>query len=109
MRLIDADELLSKFLRYYTEKEKDGEFVFVASEIKQSFADMIVDEPTIDAVPVVRCDKCIMHNNCFTEDAFNLCGIENPFCCYGKRMEPQKPPEAVEEDDFFMKRFMRME
>lgn len=65
MRLIDADELLSKFLRYYTEKEKDGEFVFVASEIKQSFADMIVDEPTIDAVEVVRCKNC---KNYYCED-----------------------------------------
>jgi hypothetical protein len=52
MRLIDADELLSKFLRYYTEKEKNGEFTFVACEIKQAFADMIVEAPTVEAEPV---------------------------------------------------------
>ena len=43
--------------------------------------------PTIDAVPVVRCEKCMLHGNCVTEDAFVLAGIENPFCCVGKRKE----------------------
>lgn len=107
MRLIDADELVKKWeeMLPIMVPDEDGKHpVSLEKAIEK-----LKDAPTIDAVPVVRCDKCIMHNNCFTEDAFNLCGIENPFCCYGKRMEPQKPPEAVEEDDFFMKRFMRME
>ena len=52
MRLIDADELTDKFLKYYTEKEKCGEFTFVACEIKQGFADMVVDAPTVEAEPV---------------------------------------------------------
>ena len=47
--------------------------------------------PTIDAVPVsatlVRCEKCVLHGNCVTEDTFVLTGIENPFCCAGKRKE----------------------
>ena len=45
------------------------------------------DSPTIDAVPVVRCEKCVLHGNCVTEDAFVLAGIENPYCCAGKRKE----------------------
>ena len=45
------------------------------------------DSPTVDAVPVVRCEKCVLHGNCVTEDAFVLAGIENPYCCAGKRKE----------------------
>ena len=51
MRLIDADALLSEFLRRYTEREKNGKSVFAACEIKQDFADMITDAPTIEAEP----------------------------------------------------------
>ena len=47
----------------------------------------IEQAPTVDAVPVVRCKKCVLHGNCVTEDAFVLAGIENPFCCAGKREE----------------------
>ena len=48
---------------------------------------MIKTAPTVDAVPVVRCEKCVLHGNCVTEDAFVLAGIETPFCCAGKRKE----------------------
>ena len=47
----------------------------------------IEQAPTVDAVPVVRCEKCVLRGNCVTEDAFVLAGIENPFCCAGKRKE----------------------
>ena len=49
--------------------------------------ELIEKAPTIDAVPVVRCKKCVLHGNCVTEDAFVLAGIETPFCCAGKRKE----------------------
>ena len=48
---------------------------------------MIKTAPTVDAVPVVRCENCVLHGNCTTEDAFMLAGIEHPFCCAGKRKE----------------------
>ena len=48
---------------------------------------MIKTAPTVDAVPVVRCEKCVLHGDCVTENAFLLVGIENPFCCVGKRKE----------------------
>ena len=51
--------------------------------------ELIEKAPTIDAVPVVRCKKCVLHDNCVTEDAFVLAGIENPFCCAGKTKEGQ--------------------
>ena len=49
--------------------------------------DLIEKAPTIDAVPVVRCEKCVLHGNCVTEDAFVFAGIEHPFCCAGERKE----------------------
>ena len=105
MRLIDADELVKKWeeMLPIMVPDEDGKHpVSLEKAIEK-----LKDAPTIDAVPVVRCDKCIMHNNCTTEDAFKLCGIENPFCCAGKRMEPVKPPE--EEDSFLMQRFLKVE
>ena len=47
----------------------------------------LLEVPTIDAVPIVRCEKCVLHGNCITEDSFALAGIKNPFCCVGKRKE----------------------
>lgn len=47
MRLIDADALLDEFLKRYTERERNGNLVFAACEIKQDFADMISDFPTV--------------------------------------------------------------
>ena len=58
MRLIDADALLDEFLKRYTERERDGNLVFAACEIKQDFADMISNVPTVDAVEVVQCKDC---------------------------------------------------
>ena len=73
MRLIDADALMY-------EANSDGAYGYV--DAKQ-----ISEAPTVDAVPVVRCEKCVLHGNCVTEDTFVLAGIENPFCCVGKRKE----------------------
>ena len=98
MRLIDADELRNDWLQ-----NGQNENVYDTN----AFLESIDNAPTVDAVEVVRCRYCIMHNNCTTEDAFKLCGIEDPFCCAGKRREPVKPPE--EEDSFLMNRFMRQE
>lgn len=96
MRLIDADEM--------QEELKDMDIVLA----KHNVEDWIDEQPTVDAVEVVRCRYCIMHNNCTTEDAFKLCGIEDPFCCAGKRDEPVKPPEEAE-DNFLMNRFLKVE
>ena len=57
-RLIDANALLDEFLKQYTKRERDGNLVFAACEIKQDFADMISNFPTVDAVEVVRCKDC---------------------------------------------------
>ena len=74
-RLIDADFACKGCIRYGTS--------LPCEEC------VVKDAPTVDAVPVVRCEKCVLHGNCVTEDAFVLAGIENPFCCAGKTKEGQ--------------------
>ena len=69
-RLIDANSILDDFLVRYTERERNGNLVFSACEIKQDFADMISNATTVDAVKVVRCKDCIHSYD-------DLCGL----CC----------------------------
>ena len=57
--------------------------------VSQTAFDQMQRIPTIDAEIVVRCKDCVLHGNCLTEDTFNLCRIENPFCCGGKRKEAE--------------------
>lgn len=49
---------------------------------------MITDIPASDVVAVVRCKDCTLHGWCITEDHFRFAGVENPYCCVGKRREP---------------------
>ena len=88
MELFDADIFASE-LDFadadVCEEFPDGycEFGFSRENIRE----LLRDIATVDAVPVVRCEKCVLHGNCATEDAFVLVGIKNPFCCVGKRKE----------------------
>lgn len=94
-QMIDANSILDNFLKRYTEMERAGNLVFAACEIKQDFADMISNAPTVDAVEVVRCKDCKYgdwdsepHDAivCMrTKDGFWRSG--NDFCSYGKRKE----------------------
>ena len=86
MRLIDADALMDVIRQHeYRLATKQGsiDYGMFTLGIQQA----VDEQPTIDTVPVVRCGKCALHGNCFTEDAFVWAGIENPFCCAGKRKE----------------------
>ena len=79
MRLIDAEALKS----YMDECSKESRF-----RVYYGYAKSFIDNaPTIDAVPVVRCEKCVAHGSCFAEDTFVFAGIENPYCCAGERKE----------------------
>ena len=88
MRLGDLDALLDKFLRSYTEQEKVGNFQFVACEIKQGFADMVCEQPTIDAVSVVRCKDC-KHKDGMPGQPNIVCWQmhDDDFCSYGERKD----------------------
>lgn len=77
MRTIDVDEAIINFGFEWDD----------ISPTREEFVRFLKKQSIIDAVPVVRCEKCVLHGNCVTEDAFVLSGIENPFCCAGKRKE----------------------
>ena len=80
MRLIDADRAL--------EIVREQGIAHPNAPYLTEYATLILrGVPTIDAVPVVRCEKCVLHGNCTTEDAFVFAGIDNPFCCSGKWKE----------------------
>ena len=73
MRLIDADALLNEFLRRYTERERNRNLVFAACEIKQDFADMISNAPTVNAVPVSELEK--LRDYLYAEDLIFMRGL----------------------------------
>ena len=81
MRLIDADRLSESIYDNVPAPYED------ASWAKEDCLAEIEAAQTVDAVPVVRCEECVLHGDCVTENAFLLVGIENPFCCVGKRKE----------------------
>lgn len=92
MWLIDADALFDEFLKRYTARERNGNLVFAACEIKQDFADMISNFQPADAVPVVRCKDCKwlydgMGDYCCRSHRGLVRICENSFCSYGERKE----------------------
>ena len=78
MRLIDAKQL---------EKQVKEAFETQNPVLMGQMLRWIRKQNTIDAVPVVRCEKCVAHGNCFAERVFVYTGIENPYCCAGDRKE----------------------
>ena len=92
MRLIDANSILDNFLKRYTEMERDGNLVFAACEIKQDFADMVSNAPTVDAVEVVRCKDCkhlydALDDYCCMSHRGLIRICEDSFCSYGERKD----------------------
>ena len=84
MRLIDADALESKGLKF----ETHGGATFIA-------LGSVRTAPTIDAVPVVRCKDCKWRSlDCIEQDyycthAAGMYGFvsEDDFCSYGERKD----------------------
>ena len=81
MRLIDADWLSEAIHDNVPAPYED------ASWAKENCLAEIDAAPTIDAVPVVRCDSCVLEGHCVAESYFKFAGIENPFCCAGKMLK----------------------
>ena len=48
---------------------------------------IVQNMPAADVVEVVRCNDCLLHGNCTTEDSFIFSGLftNKCFCCVGKR------------------------
>ena len=89
-RLIDTNCILDEFLKRYTERERDGKLVFAACEIKQDFADMISNAPTIDAVPVSELKK--LRDFLYAEDLIFMRGLaelNKLIANYGAKMDEE--------------------
>ena len=91
MRLIDADKLNKK-------KKYSFQTVFGVSPKCEFFikADDLFRAPTVDAVPVVRCEKCIHYEmgvclKIYDDGAASRCAWQerkpDDFCSYGERRE----------------------
>lgn len=90
MRVIDADKLIKRAIERY--KQMMGTDIGHGMGI---IASMITDSPTIDAVPVVRCEDCTMcrYEECsglYHCDSYN--GLHREvlpyeYCSYGERRE----------------------
>ena len=72
-KLIDVDEAIVNFGFEWDD----------IPPTREEFVRFLKKQPTVDAVPVVRCEKCVAHGNCFAEHVFVYTGIENPYCCAG--------------------------
>lgn len=93
MRLIDATEVIKNII---AERDKIPCELVSGKPFKhgnsmrggiRKVLHCVEQAPTVDAVPVVRCGKCVAHGNCFAERVFVYTGIENPYCCAGERKE----------------------
>ena len=88
MGLCDLDEIKIQVKRQYEDCHGySGNKKTIYREAILAVRSILHSAKAIDAVTVVRCEKCVLHGNCVTEDTFVLAGIENPFCCAGKRKE----------------------
>lgn len=86
MRLIDADALMEK----EHSRLRDGDVLW---RIPPSHIDLA---PTIDAVPVVRCQECRYYPTAkVNEKGFLICPAsgmeitETDYCSYGERMDEE--------------------
>ena len=88
-RLIDADKLI---VELYQDQPMDwtGSDAEVQEFIDwELFRNMVINAPTVDAVPVVRCKDCAVPHNKYT-GCPKLNGLVTPpdfYCPFGERKE----------------------
>ena len=87
MRLIDADKLLTKLSSSSGDTwARDIKTISVwwshAVKIKDNFVYLIENEPTVDAVEVVRCRECLRERHC----KFTQYQGMNGYCSLGERI-----------------------
>ena len=90
MRLIDADALKSKVQAQ--EWKRDPAVMLALDWIYM----LINEQPTIDAMPVVRCKECKYYENPRLKVFENCCRKDlltpmkpNDYCSYGEKMESE--------------------
>ena len=85
MKLIDADEAIINFGFEWDD----------IPPTREEFVRFLKKQPTVNAVPVVRCrdckyrgtDDCIFHIKGEPADEELLLKLDNDFCSYGERKE----------------------
>ena len=95
MRLIDADELKQRIAFRMWDVDDDCPHDEGTIRISEDWAiDALVDkQPTVEAVPVVRCKDCIRWRRSKTNTAAKVCDwdryekTENDYCSWAKRKE----------------------
>ena len=88
MRLCDLDEIKIQVKRQYEDCHGySGNKKTIYREAILAVRSILHSAKVIDAVPVVRCENCVAHGNCFAERVFVYTGIENPYCCAGEQKE----------------------
>ena len=90
MRLIDADALKDMMLQAYNDALPEFDMPWkkkMAHSVTLSFMADIDEAPTVDAVLVVCCRECILHDSCYTEDVFKFARLndDSRFCGVGER------------------------
>ena len=102
-RLIDANALKSQITRYHMSLTPRYISNLVNAEIGDVI-DIIDEAPTIDAVEVVRCGKCLYYSETTGKDSGKPCGYgvctkhfhitnivtNEDFCSFGKRRADAK-------------------
>lgn len=84
-RPIDANKLKAVLQNMAEHLTENGDALIASCLL---YCQEVVDQQrTMDAVPVVYCDDCVNHGNCIPEDTFRLVRIEKPFCCVGRRAD----------------------
>lgn len=84
MRLIDADAMRQDWL-----ENGENEYAYDTNAVLNS----LDEQPTIDAVPVVRCKDCTHFRRNLENDTYCNCigGLSDPeehdFCSYGERKD----------------------
>ena len=80
MRLIDADALASDLMERWNtaDEQADKQIIAVLANV---VTPILVGQPTIDAVEVVRCKDCY----CYCMETGNGGRTENDFCSYGEK------------------------
>lgn len=100
-RYIDADALMSELLTMYKSPTSTEDFMTIGYD--HAIADVVVtvhQQPTADAVPVVRCRECKWWGDIGC--AINIVDEsdkpkEDDFCSFGERREDVRKPDS---DDF---------
>ena len=77
MRLIDADKIRNKL----KQKEINPATIF----INEVLIGLLDDAPTVDAIPVVRCEDCRFFKGDGLECHWGMFAYEKDYCSHGER------------------------